>query len=424
MIGLYFCCISINSQQKCRESYLARSSSVLIKIHMRVLLVCLLCSLSSCWMFRAFKVRKLQLTDHRKLPSVPIAKSDHPYYFRKTDDKIKYSNVDLIDSLLRNTETAAFLVIRNDSLLYEKYFLGFDENSILPSNSMAKSFTGTLVAIALYEGKIKSVNEPITNYLPELGKRDARFHKITIQHLLDMRSGLDFNEGAYNLNDDAVQLGFRRNLVKHLLRAKIKEEPGKFKYQSINPQLLGLIVERATGEKLQYYFQEKLWKPLGAENDATWNVDSRKRKHVLTSAAINATAHDFAKLGRLYLQKGRLSDKQLISTDWIKTVASADTLEKYQGYKNQWWNKRGTQYYKDSVVKIKKMTPRKKRQVVLRRTDRGYFLNVPTEAFNAFGFLEQIIYINPQKNLIIVRLGREWPHEKFTQTIYDLGERL
>lgn len=391
---------------------------------MRLLLVCLLCSLSSCWMFRAFKVRRLQLTDHKKLPSVPIAKSDHPFYFKKTDDKIKYSSVGLIDSLIRDTETAAFLVIRNDSLLYEKYFLGFDENSILPSNSMAKSFTGTLVGIALFEGKIKSANEPITDYLPELEKRDPRFHKITIQHLLDMRSGLDFNEGSYNLNDDAVKMGLKRNLVKHILKVKIKEEPGKFKYQSINPQLLGLIVERATGEKLQYYFQEKLWKPLGAENDATWNVDSRKRKHVITSAAINATARDFAKIGRLYLQKGRLSDKQLISSDWIKTVASADTLEKYDGYKNQWWNKRGTQYYKDSVVKIKKMTPRKKRQVVLRRTDRGYFLNVPTDAFNAYGFLEQIIYIYPQKNLIIVRLGREWPYEKFTQTIYDLGERL
>jgi CubicO group peptidase (beta-lactamase class C family) len=372
-------------------------------------------------MLRAFKVRKLQLTDHRRLPSVPISKSDHPFYFKKTGN---YKNIELfVDSLVLHTETAAFLVIRNDSLLYEKYFMGFDENSILPSNSMAKSFTGTLVGIALYEGKIKSANEPITNYLPELGARDPRFHKITIQHLLDMRSGLDFNEGSYNLGDDAVKLGFRRDLVKHLLKAKIKEEPGKFKYQSINPQLLGLIVERATGKKLQDYFQEKLWKPFGAENDATWNVDSRKRKHVLTSAAINATAHDFAKLGRLYLQKGKLSD-QLISTDWIRTVANADTLEKYEGYKNQWWNKRGTQYYKDSVVKLKKITERKKRQAVLRRADRGYFLSVPTDAFNAFGFLDQIIYINLQKNLIIVRLGRAWPYKRFTQTIYDLGERL
>jgi CubicO group peptidase (beta-lactamase class C family) len=376
-------------------------------------------------MLRAFKVRKLQLTDYKKLPSVSIAKSDYPYYFKTASDKTKYSDLELlVDSLIRNSETAAFLVIRNDSLLYEKYFFGFDESSMLPSNSMAKSFTGTLVGIALYQGKIKSLNEPITNYLPELGKRDPRFQKIRIQHLLDMRSGLDFNEGAYNLSDDAVKLGLKQNLVKHLLKVRIKEEPGKFKYQSVNNQLLGLIVERATGQKLQYYFQEKLWKPLGAENNATWNVDSRKTKHVLTSAAINATARDFAKLGRLYLQKGRLSDTQLISTDWIRTVASADTLEKYEGYKNQWWNKRGTQYYKDSVLKIKKPTAKKIRQASLRRTDRGYFLNVPTDAFNAYGFLEQIIYINPQKNLIIVRLGREWPCKKFTQTIYDLGERL
>ena len=392
---------------------------------MRLILLCCLFSLSSCWMWRAYKIRNLRLTDHQKLPSVSIERSDEPFYFHNPHNKSIYKEFETtIDSLIANTETAAFLVIRNDSLIYEKYFMRFQSNSILPSNSMAKSFTGTLVGIALHEGKIKSVNEPITNYLPEIGRRDARFHKITIQHLLDMRSGLDFNEGSYNLRDDAVKLGFKRDIVKHLLKAKIKEDPGKFKYQSINTQLLGLIVERATQEKLQSYFQEKLWKAIHAEHDATWNVDSEKRKHLITSAGLNATPVDFAKLGRLYLKKGNILNTQIVGQEWIKTVASADTLEKYEGYKYQWWNKRGTEYYKDSVAEISKKRVTKKRPKIS-RVDHSYFLNVRSDAFNAFGFFEKIIYVNPQKNLIIVRMGRGWPDQQsFTHSIYELGEKF
>jgi len=378
-------------------------------------------------MLRAYKVRNLKLTDHKKLPSVTIAKSENPFEFIEVPDKNKYKKVEIVvDSMITNTETAAFVVIRNDSLIYQKYFMGFNENSLLPSNSMAKSFTGTLVGTALLEGKIKSEHEPITNYLPELGKRDPRFQEITIKHLLDMRSGLDFNEGSYNLKDDAVKLGFRPNLEKHLLKVKIKEKPGKFKYQSVNPQLLGLIIERATGEKLQDYFQQKLWQPIGAEHNATWNVDSKKRKHVITSAAINATAHDFAKLGRLYLNNGKIKSNQIVSADWVRTVSSVDTLEKYEGYKYQWWNKRGTQYFKDSIMKSVKIKAKasKKRQR-LPPTNHSYDLGYAVDAFNAYGFLDQVIYVNPTKKLIIVRLGRGWPKRgRFTQSIYELGEQL
>jgi CubicO group peptidase (beta-lactamase class C family) len=394
---------------------------------MRFILMGLLVSLSSCWMARAYKVRNLKLTDHQKLPYVTITKSENPFTFTALTDRSKYQKVEvMIDSIIAGTETAAFLVIRKDSLIYEKYFMGFDENSILPSNSMAKSFIGTLVAIALAEGKIKSISEPITNYLPELGTRDSRFHDVTIQHLLDMRSGFDFNEGSYNLKDDAVKLGFRPNLVKHLMKVKIKEKPGKFKYQSINPQLLGLILERATGQKLQDYFGEKLWKPIGAENDATWNVDSKKRKHVITSAAINATAHDFAKLGRLYLNNGKIKSKQIINSTWVRTVSNLDTLEKYEGYKNQWWNKRGTQYYRDSIAKtIKIKVKDNKRRQRIPRTNIGYDLGYVVEAFNAYGFLDQVIYVNPAKKLIIVRLGRGWSKKsRFIQSVYELGEKL
>ena len=376
-------------------------------------------------MWRAYKIRKLKLTDHEKLPSVTILRSDSQFYFHKGHDKKEYKTFeDAIDSLIANTETAAFLVIRNDSLVYEKYFMGFHSASILPSNSMAKSFIGTLTGIALYEGKILSVDEPITNYIPELANRDSRFRNITLQHLLDMCSGLDFNEETYDLKDDAIRIGLKRNLVKHLLKTKIKEHPGNFNYQSINTMLLGLLIERASGQKLQDYFQEKLWKAINTEQNATWNVDSKKRKHLLTSAGLNATTVDFAKLGRLYLYKGILSGKTIIDSEWINTVTNADTMEKHEGYKYQCWNKKGKKHFQDTTIAFEEKSESKK----LKKdygVDHSYFLDKRTNAFNAFGFMEQILYVNPQKNLIIVRIGRGWPDKRtFTHSIYELGEKF
>ncbi|HEX2532263.1 MAG TPA: serine hydrolase [Chitinophagaceae bacterium] len=395
-----------------------------MKLLYRLCLLLALCSLSSCWLVRAYRVRKLELTDHRKLPSVPIAAAEHPFYFTPVADSVPYRELRAsMDRLLTGSGTAAFLIIRNDSLIYERYFLGFNERSLLPANSMAKSFAGTLVGIALEEGALKSDGEPITRYLPELGRRDPRFHQITIRHLLDMRSGIDFNEGSYDLKDDAVRLGFRPNLVKGLLKAKIAEPPGRFRYQSINTQLLGLIVERATGQKLQDYLEEKLWKPMGAEAGATWNVDSRRHKHVITSAAINAVARDFAKLGRLYIRNGKQGDQQVISEEWVRTVRSIDTMERNGGYKNQWWSRNVTVNYRDSLGAATAHTS--KRYARMQAGGEGYTVQFRTEAFNASGFLNQIIYVHPAKNLIIVRLGRPWPQRRqFLRVIYGLGESL
>ena len=168
-----------------------------------------------------------------------IQGSDSPYYFADASKEPHYRSLkSYLDSNLEHTRTAAFLVIKNDSIIYENYFNGFTGKEILPSNSMAKSFTGTLVGIAYPEGKIRSLSEPMTNYIPELLERDSRFSKITIQHLLDMRSGFQFNEGSYDLQDDAIKLGLKQKLKKNLLKIKIAEPPGRFKYQSVNTQFL------------------------------------------------------------------------------------------------------------------------------------------------------------------------------------------
>jgi CubicO group peptidase (beta-lactamase class C family) len=389
-----------------------------------IFFILLLSCLSSCWLIRAYRIRTLKLTDHKKLPSVPIAKPGQSFYFIEAAEGYGELKKHL-DSELVQTQTAAFLIIKNDSLIYEKYFNGFSKDIILPSNSMAKSFTGTLVRIAFNEGKIRSLSEPMTNYIPELLKRDSNFKKITIQHLLDMRSGFNFNEGRYNLKDDAIRIGLRSNLKKQLLKIKIAEPPGRFKYQSINTQFLGLIVQRATGKKLSAYLEEKLWIPLGAEHSATWNVDSKKRKREFASAGLNAVPRDFAKLGQLYLNKGKWSGQQIVDEEWVNTIANIDTMEKYGGYKNQWWSRTTFRTFTDSIraINFARQTPH---VTAMRKVQNSYRVMYRTPAFSAIGFLNQYIYVHPKKNIVIVRIGRRWKHPEVnsTQFIYQLGESL
>lgn len=392
-----------------------------------IIIFTLLCSLSSCYVFRAYKVRKFRLNDHERLPSVMIHKPENPSQFIDGSALPQYAGLKaFLDTSLINSRSAAFLVIRNDSIIYENYFNGFKKQSLLPSFSVAKSFVGTLISIAIEEGKIRSAYDPITNYLPQLMKRNNAFAEITIQHLMDMRSGIKFREGRYNLQDDAIKLGFRSNIVRHSLKLSIEAEPGQeFQYRSINTQLLALILEKATGVRVASYLEEKLWKPLGAEYDATWNVDSKKHKQEIAFAGLNATARDFAKLARLYLHNGNWHGKQIVSQDLVATVASKDTMELYKGYKNQWWGRYTYRYYDDSLEALSYQKQTAYASSV--RNFRGrYRVGYRSGAFSAQGIFNQMVYVNPLNNVIIVRLGQFWRHPVLSadQFIYTLGAGL
>jgi len=246
--------------------------------------ICLLIAacglLQSCYIHRAYKYRNFELKDIPKFDTAFLPASTSPFYF-KQGSATRYPKLKpTLDSLLANKYTYAFLVIKNDSIIYEKYFDGLNDSLLYPSFSVSKSFVSTLVAIAHEEGSISSLQDPITKYLPSLLKRDKRFSNITIQHLLDMRSGIKSSEEYENPFSDVLKLGFTKNITAKTLKLSIEKNPGNDTYKSVNTQLLGLIVEQATGKKLQQYMHEKLWQPLGMESDATWNIDSRKHETV------------------------------------------------------------------------------------------------------------------------------------------------
>jgi len=282
------------------------------------------------------------------------------------------------DRYLEASGTTAFLVVHDDKLLYERYFNGYDQRSVNTSFSMAKSFASALVGLAIDEGYIKSIEEPITNYLPELLKKDKRFKSITIRHLLTMSSGIKYEEGAtlpWSEAADDTKTYYSTDLRELALNCQIEGTPGQyFEYNNYNPLLVGMILEQATGTHVSRYLQEKLWKPMGMEADGSWSLDSKKDGFEKMESGVNARARDFARFGMLFAKEGNWRGKQLISRVWVEESTRPDTsADPSRDYQYFWWVN----------------TPNGKKH------------------FSAQGNYGQYIYVAPEKDLVIVRLGKE-----------------
>lgn len=343
------------------------------QIRLGLLMVITTILLTSCQLGRFVFYNFADIKDHKKFQSRPLTAATSPFNFQITN-KGKFpkelNNIPF-DKYLEDNKTVAFLIIKNDTIQYEKYFKGYDKESIVPSFSMAKSVTSILIGCAIDEGLIKSVDEPITSYIPELKKNGL--DKVTIKHLLQMTSGIKFNESYVNPFGDAASFYYGLNLRKEIGKMKLKTEPGKkFEYVSGNTQLLGLVLERSLKDKtITSYLQEKIWTPLEMEYDASWSIDRKKNGLEKTFCCLNARARDFAKIGRLYKNKGNWNGKQIVSQKWVEESTKLDTSEGSANfYQYQWW------------------------------------LPTPNEDFMAEGILGQFVYVNPKKDLIIVRLGK------------------
>jgi CubicO group peptidase (beta-lactamase class C family) len=337
--------------------------------------------------------------DYRVLPERKLTASPNPFQFAADPSQEArvvsafQSNPDIgnLDSFLTDTRTQAFLVIQNDTILYERYFMGIQRDSLVTSYSVAKSFDSAMIGIAIQEGYIQSVEDPITNYIPELAERDPRFQEIQIRHLLMMASGLRYDTSRWSsFGDDNLTYEF--NDLRHLAltETEVVEQPGlTFVYNNYNPLLLGLILERATGRPVTTYLQEKLWTPLGMEYDGSWSLDSEKSGFEKMESGINARAIDFAKFGRLYLNGGNWDGTQIVPADWVAVSTRDNGLIQdapiYYGY--MWW---------------------------------GEKCNPDSQDFFALGNFGQFIYISPAKNLIIVRNAESYGIENEVEAWGDI----
>jgi len=372
-----------------RQIFLILSKSILLL---------LLLQNSSCYVVRSIAWNVANLDDNKKFPADTILKPNFSWNFlesRKNKEKCmpgiifhEKSPVSF-ETFLAERTTVAFLIIKKDTLIYEQYFQGYTKDSILPSFSIAKSFVSALVGIALEEGYIHSFDQPITDFIPEL--KDPGFKRVTFQNLLAMRSGIAFEEDYLNPTGDIARFYYGRNLLKFCLNLKVTDEPGnRYNYQSANTQLIAIALERATGVPLSEYFQEKIWKPIGAENNAIWNVDSKKNLELKAFCCMNASAVDFAKFGRLYLNEGSLDGIRIISKEWIQESLSIQNdsrdLDRYP-YTYSW-----------------------------RVTAQGDFF--------AKGVGGQYIFVCPHKKIIIVRLGVKYADVPWPELFEKLCNEL
>ena len=318
------------------------------------------------------------------LPVSTMSASSQPFNFANgetislPDSFLYQGNSVSTDEFLRSTDTSALLVLKNGELRHESYSLtgGRDVNWL--SMSVAKSFISALVGVAVEEGHISSIEEPVTKYIPSL--LDSAFDNVRIKDILQMSSGAKWNEDYSDPESDIGRLGLTlatggslNKFSETLVREK---EPGTVSlYNSTETQVLGQLITEATGRSITDYMQEKLWQPLGMESPGYWITDGVGME--MAFGGLNATARDYAKLGQLYLDKGRWGTDQIVPETWVAASVIPDsphlTVEALGfglGYGYQWWLMDG---------------------------DEGEYA--------AIGVYNQFIYVNPKRGIVIVKLS-------------------
>ena len=305
-----------------------------------------------------------------------------------------------LDSVLKKSKSVAFLVVQNDSVRLEKYWDGANDNSLTNSFSMAKSILSVLVGSAIKDGYIKSVNQSIFDFVPEMKTSSFGGHDVKIKHLLNMSSGYDWLENYKRPISVTAKAYYGNNLRDLILKRSFVEEPGKIhRYSSGSTQLLGLVLERAIKKPISIYAGEALWSKIGAKNNALWSLDHRNG-HEKAFCCFNSNARDFSKIGLLMLNNGvsKHNNKTVISKeyhDWLLSIPrlfdskrSKDTLVDF--YSNSWW--------------------------VANVLDR--------EVFYARGFLGQFIVVIHSLDLVFVRLGKKDDPRSEFKNKYRLTDNL
>ncbi|MBE0686361.1 MAG: serine hydrolase [Anaerolineaceae bacterium] len=295
-----------------------------------------------------------------------------------------------LQDLILRTDTTAFVVIRDDKIIHQEYPEGKYEQ-VNTSFSVAKSFDSALIGAAIQDGFIDSENDLVIKYVPEIKGRGL--HDLRIHNLLRMDSGIRYFSADDRLfifeplSDDALTY-YPPDLRKIALSVQASITPigATFKYNNFHPLLEGLIIERVTGMPVAEYLQEKIWKPMGAEFPASWSLDSEKSGFEKMESGINATAVDFARFGLLYLHNGYWNGNQILPEAWVQKSTLPDPNDNrfFEGYPS--WPEIGGYYGYHWW---------------------GLMNNDGSYDFMARGHLGQIIYVSPEKNMVVVRLGSE-----------------
>jgi CubicO group peptidase (beta-lactamase class C family) len=351
------------------------------KLIIKALIVIMVLALAT-WLIMPSYLRKALIYQHAGIEdytlfSNRIVKKGIPLPWALHKDYNKNKIIDTTLAQINKFETVAFLVIMNDSILHEEYWDGYSDTSYSNSFSMAKSIVSLLIGCLIDEGKIKSLEQPIADYLSAY--KGSEYAKITIRDLLTMSSGLNWDEAYSSAFSITTQAYYGNNLTKLVASLEAVEPPGKVhRYKSGDTQLLSMIVEKASGKHLAEYASEKLWMPLGAEHDALWSLD-KEDGNEKAYCCFNSNARDFARIGQMMLDSGQFNGKQVVSKEYIRQATSpAKWLKDDKGNPCNYYG------YQIWMLDYK-----------------GITINY------CRGILGQYIFVIPEKNAVVVRLGHK-----------------
>ncbi|GGH09578.1 serine hydrolase domain-containing protein [Pedobacter zeae] len=362
------------------------------------------------YLLKVLKYRTPNAETYKIFPQEISHKSDSAFHFIRTTQPrndldtlhVQDGNNRLIPlkTYLKNGQINAFIVIRNDSVLYERYDKGYSDSTLSTLFSGAKSMISIMIGQALADGHIKSLNDKVTQYVPEL-KSNPAFGQITLKNLLDMKSGLEFKDALGGIVkaffSDEAKYYYTDDMKAQLMKVKLVNKPGTvWVYKSIDPILLGWVLKKASGKSVAKYFETHIWKQVGAEYNATWGLDQLNGL-TNTASRFQVTPIDLAKIGRLYLNKGRFNGSQVVPENWVnqsinignETPASAKGWQK-SAHHYLWW--------------------------IPQEGDKGDYA--------AEGMLGQRLYVDPKTNTIIVQFADHgagnYPYRKISRYLSGL----
>lgn len=290
----------------------------------------------------------------------------------------KWNDETTLETYIENNHIGGVLVLQNDKILLEAYGNQTSEKTVWTSFSVAKSVSSMLLGAALKDGFIESMEDPLEKYIPELKNED--YGKVTVRQLLTMTSGIAWNEDYADEHSDVAQMyqaeceGNEAHILTYMKSLKSEHQPGsRWNYSTGETDLLGILIQKATGKNLAEYLSEKIWKPWGMESQAYWLADECSELSI-GGSGISATLRDYGRIGSLMLHQGKRNGKKLLADEWTKDATSLliKTGDDNSGYGYLWW-----------------------------LDNEGSYM--------AVGIFGQMVYINPKKNLVIAQFAA-WPH--------------
>jgi len=321
------------------------------------------------------------IDDNKYFDTVEVEASNNPEPWIKHINYNQKNTSKIFDEYNSEMETASFIIIKNDSILTEKYYNGYDENSVINSFSMTKTLIYVTLAKAIEEGYIKSLEQKVVDFIPELKGEFA--NEVRVIDLASMHSGMEWAESSLNPFSVLAKTYFVKDLNKLILDQPFVEKPGiKFHYNSGNTQILSIIIERATGEKITDYFSKHFWKKMNAEQNAIWQLDSYESGNAKAFCCFSTNARDLSRMGKLYLNNGNWNGEQLVDSSFIKTSFTTIDSPIY-----------GIGIWVDNY--------------------KGYEIGMMR------GHLGQYVMFIPEINLIISRFGRKYPAKGIIEITED-----